>query len=50
MFARRSAVVGVAGGFIAGTVMFGSVAMSQKRAIGKWNYYMWDRTPDIRNS
>jgi len=50
MFARRSAIFGVAGGLIAGTLLFGDLDMSLRRIKGKLAYHLKDRIPDVRNS
>ena len=48
MWAKRSAIVGVAGGFVMGTFMFGNPKIATKRAISKYNYWMLDRESDFR--
>ena len=50
LFARRSLFVGIVGGFLAGTVLFGDVDLATKRAISKWRYHTLDRISDERDS
>jgi len=50
MFARRSAIFGVAGGLIAGTFMFGQPDLAMRRAYSKFKYYTEDIKQDPRNN
>jgi hypothetical protein len=40
LFARRAGIYGVAGGFVAGTFLFGDVQLALRRAYSKYQYWM----------
>ena len=50
MFARRSAIFAVFGGFVAGTLMFGDTKLAYKRARSTWFYHMQDKLHDPKNN
>ena len=47
-FARRSAVVGVGGGLVLGTLLFGDMSLSLRRIKGKYTYYLQGAPEDVR--
>ena len=49
-FARRSGVYGVAGGLLAGTMLFGNPDIAVRRIWSKYELYMKDRKMDVRDS
>jgi len=50
MFARRSAIFGVAGGLVLGTMLFGKPDLALKRAYNRFEYYIIGDISDSRAS
>tara|TARA_B110000285_G_C14763867_1_gene440795 strand:- start:82 stop:321 length:240 start_codon:yes stop_codon:yes gene_type:complete len=49
-FLRRGGVYGVAGGLVAGTVLFGNPSIALRRCHSKYLYHMKDRKAEIRDN
>jgi hypothetical protein len=46
LFARRSAIYGIAGGLVLGTVIFGDQKLALRRAISRYHFWFSMENPD----
>lgn len=49
-FVRRSGVYGIAGGLVAGTVLFGNPDIAVRRIFSTYHYWFSDKTGDVREN